>query len=395
MASALRPVAALLISMFLVLVGNGLLGTILPLGAKAHGFSELQIGLLGSAYFAGMLIGAVMNPRVVRHSGHVRAFTASIATAIVATLSFSVFEDPWAWLLFRFMVGYSTAGLYATMESWLQGRTENASRGSVLAVYSVVQYAGWALGNQLLHLESPTSFVLFSLSASLLALGIVPLMVTTSDPPERPTSPKLPILWLLRTSPIAIVGMFLIGMANGAFWSLSPVYASSMGLSAAMVGTFMTVLLLGAAALQIPIGRLSDRFNRRSVLLGLLFASIAIQSILVVSGSGLGLTGLLIIGFALGSVMATPYYVLAAHVNDRTGRENAVGVAAVLLFVFCVGGIIGPVTAAEAMARFGNGALFFHNAAVHGLLAVYVLWRMLSKGAPTVRIEETPHVRAT
>lgn len=389
MASAYRSVAALLVSVFLLLSGNGLLLTIIPLGARAHGHSEIEIGFLGSAYFVGMLIGAVINPAAVRRSGHARAYTASVALAVIATLGFAVFHQPWAWILFRGMLGFCFAGLYATVESWLQGKSENAVRGRVLAAYSVVQYAGWAVGNQLIGLDEPTSFTLFSGAAALLAAAILPVMITNEDPPERPASPELPLRWLWRTSPIGIVGVFLIGAANGPFWSLTPIYAAGIGLTSGEVGTFMTMLTIGSALLQIPIGRLSDRTDRRAVLVGLVVATGLIEVFLAAAGPlpRLVLYG---VGLAIGSVLATQYYVLVSHVNDRSGPERAVGVAAVLLLAYCVGAIAGPVTAGYAMSKIGPGGLHVHNAVVHAVLAAYVIWRMLAASAPPATVSAAP-----
>lgn len=391
--SAYRAVAALLVSVFLLLTGNGLLITVIPLAAKAHGHSEVEIGFLGSAYFAGMLVGALVNPRLVGHSGHARAYTASVALAVIATLGFAVFEQAYAWILFRGVLGFCFAGLYATVESWLQGKSDNTMRGRVLGLYSVVQYGGWAAGNQLLHLAEPTSFTLFSAAAALLAAAIVPLTVTTQDPPERPGSPELPVLWLIRTSPIGVVGVTLIGWSNGAFWSLSPVFAAEAGLDPGEVGLFMTLLTVGSAALQMPIGRLSDRLDRRLVLLGLLVATAAIEVPLGLFGPRAGLVTLLVVGFALGSVTSTQYYVLTAHVNDRIGQDRVVGVAAVLLLLYCIGAIVGPVTAAAAMARFGAGALYLHGAVVHVVFALYLVARMVRAAAPEARRDDTAPVR--
>ncbi len=393
MASAYRSVAALLFSMFILLVGSGLLTTIVPVGAKQHGFTDVEIGLMGSAYFGGMLIGAIVNPIAIRHSGHARAFTGSIAVAIMAVLFFPIIEHPVAWILSRGLLGFCFAGLYATVESWLQAKSDNAGRGKILGVYSVVQYVGWAIGNQLVRLDAPTSFTLFSLSAAILAAAILPLMVTTQDPPERPTYTRLPFRWLLKTSPVGVIGTFLIGWANGPFWSLSPVFALAVGLSAVGVATFMTMLTFGSAALQIPVGRLSDTMDRRLVLIALALGSILVEATLAHYGSRMGEWMLYAAAFALGSVVSTQYYVLAAHVNDRTGRENAVGVAAVLLFMYCLGSIIGPATASALIEPFGIGAIYWHNVVVHAALVAFLGWRMLRVGAPPVAAT-SPDVRA-
>lgn len=387
-----RSVAALLVSVTFFVMGGGLLTTIIPLGGRAHGFSERELGAIGSCYFAGMLIGALINPLAVRHSGHARAFVGSIAISVIATLILPVFQSPIAWMMSRGLIGFAFAGLYATVEGWLQGKADNKTRGSVLALYSVTQYGGWAIGNQLVHLDEPTSFVLYSIAAAALTAGILPLVVTTQEPPERPATPKLPFLWLIRTAPIGVVSVFLIGAANGPFWSLVPVYAATLGYTPDQVAVFVTFITLGSAALQIPIGRVSDRFDRRLVLIALVLSAATIEMALARFGGALPFWGLLVTGFALGTVLSTPYYVATAHTNDRAGRTQAVGVAAVLLFAYCVGAIIGPLTAAEGIRRFGPGALHVHNAIVHATIAAFVLYRTLVRAAPERR-PETPQVR--
>ena len=378
MSTSYRSITAVLISVLVVIMGQGVLNTIVPLAAKAHGYRETEIGLLSSAYFGGMLVGALVIPAAIRHAGHVRVFVAAIAICAITALTYTFLSDAWFWILLRGMGGLSIAGLYATVESWLQGKSDNTSRGMVLAVYSIVQYIAWASGNVLLQFAKPTDFALFAASAICFCAGIIPLTVTEQDPPERPQTPKLPFVWLFRTAPLGMIGTFLVGLNNGPMWSLSPVYASDVGLSSADVGTFMIMITLGSALAQLPIGRLSDRFDRRIVAIILLILTAAVELTFYRFSTSLTQAMLYALAFTLGMVVSTQYYIFAALTNDRTGPGHAVGVAAVLLFSYCSGAVIGPNSAAWMMATLGPAALHLHDSLIHTVLAAIGLIELLT-----------------
>lgn len=378
-----RSIAALLLTVTLVVMGQGVLNTIVPLSAKAHHQSEVEIGLLGSAYFAGMLLGALLNPAMIRRVGHVRAFTASIAVSTIAALIYTFSPNIWLWVLLRVIGGFAIAGLYATVEGWLQAKSDNSSRGHILAIYSIVQYVAMAGGNTLLQFAAPTDFVLYAVSAVCFSLGILPMTVTEQSAPERPSTPKLPIIWALKTCPLGVIGVFLVGLNNGPMWSLSPIFGANIGLSAADIGTMMIMMTLGSAALQLPIGRLSDRFDRRKVAVALLVVTTLIELTLWRFGLIMPRAGLYGLSFALGAVVSTQYYVLVAYTNDIAGPTRAVGIAAVMLFSYCVGAVVGPTTATTVMTWLGPSALHLHDATVHATMAmvfVFELFRGRSKG---------------
>ena len=382
MSTSYRSITAVLLSVLLVIMGQGVLNTIVPLAAKAYGYKEFELGLLSSAYFGGMLLGALVIPAAIRHAGHVRVFVAAIAICAITALTYTFASQAWFWILLRMLGGLSIAGLYATVESWLQGKSDNTSRGSVLAVYSIVQYIAWASGNVLLQFAQPTDFALFAATAICFCAGILPLTVAEQDPPERPQTPKLPFRWLFRTAPLGLIGTFLVGLNNGPMWSLSPVYASDLGLSSADVGTYMIMITIGSAVAQLPIGRLQDRFDRRIVAVILLALTSAVELTFYRYGSSLSRNALFGLNFMLGIVVSTQYYIFAALTNDRTGPSNAVGVAAVLLFSYCCGAVIGPNTAAALMALIGPAALHLHDSVIHATLALISLSQLLSSRRP-------------
>lgn len=373
---AYAQVSALLSAVFVLIAGNGLYSTLVPLRASIEGFPEIVLGLLGSAYFGGMLAGCIAAPRIVARAGHIRAFAAFAAIATVTALILPMAVEPILWIPVRAVTGFCFAGLYATIESWLHDKAENVVRGQVLALYNIVHYAGSAAGQQAIRLAPPTSFVLFSVAAGALALAVLPLAVTRADPPNPPPVPRLRLGWLYRVSPFAVVGVFAAGAANGSLWSLAPVFAKLQGLDPAGVAAFMTALILGAAAVQWPVGRLADRTDRRWVLLAAMVIAVAAEAALYVLAGGSDLVRLVLLAVAVGAATLVVYPLASSHAADIAGREHMVEVSSGLLLAYTIGAIVGPTASAWLMAHLSPSALFLHNGAIHASLAVFVLWRL-------------------
>lgn len=372
---AYAQVSALLAAVFILIAGNGLANTLIPLSATAVSFPPLAIGFIGSAYFGGMLVGCIAAPRIIARAGHIRAFAAFVAISAVSTLMHPIFVDPFAWAAIRAVTGFCFAGLYATIESWMHDKADNEVRGRVLALYQIVHYAGSATGQQAIRFITPTSFVPFSIVASALALSVLPLAYTRSDPPEPPPVPRLRLGWLFRISPVGVAGALVSGIANGTFWSLAPVFAERSGLNAGGVATFMTATIVGAALVQWPVGRLADRSDRRHIMLVAIAVAIAAQAALVYLDSH-GVWTLAALAAAIGASALVLYPLSSSHAQDLGGRENAVEVSTGLLLAYTIGAIIGPTTAAWMMGQFGPQALFVHNAAFHVAFVIFIIWRL-------------------
>lgn len=370
--------AALFGSVFLVIAGNGLVSTLIPLRAKLENFSEVSIGLLGSVYFLGMLAGTLVAPAVVRWSGHIRAFVAFVAIAIVVVLSYPVIVDPVAWITLRAVIGFAFAGLYAVIEGWVNAKADNTNRGQAYALYQVAHFGGSASGQQILALAPTTSFALFSATAGLFALATLPLAFTKADPPGTPHSVRVRIGWLMRMAPVAGVTSLLIGAANGSFWSLAPIYALDLKLSAGQVGAMMTAVIVGSAVGVYPVGRLSDRLDRRLVLAWLAAAGALVEAALSLIGAP-PLALLLALMFLIGATTMTLYSIASSHANDRTGAGHSVEIASGLLFLYCVGAIVMPTFAAWLMAKLGPQALMAQNVLLHGAIAGFAVWRMAKR----------------
>lgn len=375
MIRALAPVAALLLSVALLLAGNGLQNTLAPVRASLEGFSPLALGGLGAAYYVGFGTGCLLGPWFVRRAGHIRTFAAMVAIASAAALIHPLFVDPAVWQGMRFVTGTCFAVLFMVIESWLNEKATNETRGIVFSVYIVVNLGMVSLGQLLVTLDDPKAFSLFALASILVSVAAVPLAMTKSEQPMPPANVRVRLLKLYKLSPVGVVGVLAVGLTNGAFWSLGPVFAEKAGGSAQAAAIFMAVGALAGAIGQWPLGRSSDKMDRRRVII---FASV---------GAILGGVGAATLGNAsetarLGSVFvygafALPLYALAAaHMNDMVEHDGFVEAAGGLLLTFAIGAAIGPLFASAAMSAWGQSSLFLYTAAVHVLLITFTIYRM-------------------
>ena len=286
MGSVIRPITALLLSAGIVLAGNGLEGMLLPLRGTLQGFSEIEIGLIGSAYNTGLMIGCLVCPRIIGRVGHIRAFAVFTAIATISPLIEAIWVTPTVWWLFRGLTGMCVAGIMNAVESWLTSVATNANRGQVMSTYTVVNFGSVIVGQQLINSGTLAGTELFSLVAILFSLAAVPLALTLTPHPAPPRQPRLRIVQLWRVSPAAVAGSLGAGLANGAFWALVPVYGKESGLPVTIIPVFASLVLLGGAIAQWPMGRLSDRLDRRRVLVGLCLGAAAFALGLVLGGFG-------------------------------------------------------------------------------------------------------------
>jgi MFS family permease len=384
----LRPVTALLIAASILMMGNGLLGMLVPLRADAEHFTRLQIGILGSCYYAGLMAGCWVCPVIIGRVGHIRAFVAFTASATITPLLHAVFQEPAVWWGLRALNGFCFAGLFMGIESWLSGASAPEARGRVLGLYTLINLTVVTVGIQMVGLMDPKSFQLFTLVAVLFTLAAVPVALTPNAPPQTPRTTKLRLAWLFGVSPVAMLGCFFTGLANSGFWTLSPLYARGANLSTADAALFVTIAVLGGAASQWPVGQLSDRVGRR-VVLGAMAAGASLAGVLLY----LSANGRPVQIFALAAlygVCAFPVYPLCvAHANDLVHRKRAVEVSGGLLMTFSIGAVCGPMLASLAMRNGGAGALFLHSAAAHALIVLVTVVRIqLRPSLPRTRHEE-------
>ena len=376
----IRAIAAILLSTLIFLIGNGLLGTLIPVRGDLEGFSNLAIGVIGSAYFAGFVLGCFVAPRMLVRSGHIRTFAVAGGVAASTALLQALFIDETVWALARMLFGFAAACIYMVIESWLNDRASNGTRGRILAAYMTVSFAGLVIGQWLYVTASPATFILFNLAAIFYALCLVPVGMTRLPQPVPAEVPALRPLRLFRVAPVGVAGCIAVGFANGAVWTLAPLYAHDHGLTNSLLATFMSAFTLAGALVQVPVGRLSDRMDRRYV--------IAIVSVLA-AAAGLALAWLggrshataIAIVTVYGAVMLPIYGLSVAHANDRLPRESFVETSATLLLINALASVAGPTLASLITDRAGTAALFVYTAAIHLMLAVFALWRIHVKGA--------------
>lgn len=374
----LLPLTALLASVALLLGGNGLLGTLLAVRSQTEGWGEQTTGLVMSGYFIGFFLGTFTAPPLIRRVGHIRAFAFHAALAAAAVLVFPLWANPVAWMALRIVTGMALVGLCTVIESWLNAQSAPEHRSRVFGVYMVVSLLALAAGQLLLDLQPPRSPVLFSVVAILFALAILPVSITRLSPPPVATAPRARILQICRTAPSAAAGALLAGMALGAFWGMGAVYAGSLGLDRAGIGTFMAATILGGAALQLPIGRLSDRGDRRSMLAGVS----ALGAVVAACALQLDPTeraGVLALFFLFGGLAFALYPLAVAHLLDRLPAEQLLAGCSALLLLNGIGAAIGPAAAGLVMERWGAAALPVFFAITLALLALVAGGRRLLK----------------
>jgi MFS family permease len=386
MRSVVAAIFSLLLSAGIILLGNGLQGTLLPVRAKHEGFFPLEIGLIGAAYYLGFIFGCQGVPYLIKRVGHIRTFAALAALAAVAPLLHALFIHPWVWYGLRAITGFCFAGLYTVIESWLNERAQNEMRGRILSLYIVVNLSGILGGQLLFGLDPRGGWELFSLVAILIALSLLPVALTTAPMPAPLLSVRLRPLRLYRRSPVGFIGCVVVGFTNGAFWTLAPVYVVDSGLGEAMVATFMAVTVAAGALGQWPLGRLSDRFDRRLVIVAACFGA-ALGGVVLALLPGQVLT---LIGAALfGAAGLSMYALFVAHANDFTPPGETVEVSASLLLTYALGAVMGPIAASYATTWLGPGALYYTTAVANLLLAFFVLYRMTRRAAPPLEARES------
>ncbi len=369
----LRPIASLLLGVAFLLAGNGLQFTLLPLRGNAEGFSAFEIGAIGSAYYGGFVGGCLLAPYLILRAGHIRAFTALVALAVVVGLAYPLAPHVGAWFAFRVLNGFCIAGFYLVIESWLNDHATNETRGLVMSSYVIVNFFAFTVGQLMVMLFPIKGSENFMIAAMAASLAIIPVALTRSAQPAPITIVSFRPMQLFRAAPVGLVASLVIGAANGAFWSLGPLSAARNGFNVNEVALFMGAATVAGALVQWPVGRLSDRVDRRMVLFALLIGA-AVTGLLLWLFAGTTAL-LLIFGFLFGALSLPGYSLAAAHAYDKTPVSDMVPTAATILLANACGAVIGPILASATMALQGPRALFLFTAVAQGALAVYVFYR--------------------
>ncbi len=381
MTRIIAPILTLLLSTALLLMGSGLQGVLLPVRGGLEGFSPAALGVLGSAYFLGFAGGCISGPRVIARSGHVRAFAAAVSIASVVVLAHAMVVNPLVWWILRAVTGACFAILYMIIESWLNEKSSNEDRGLVFSLYTIIQLTVITLGQLTLTLAEPTEFALFSVASILISLSAVPLVLTRASVPEPIEATRFDPRRLFVTSPVGVMGCLVVGLTNGSFWSLAPLFVQDSGGTAEQVAFFMSVTVIAGAVGQWPLGRLSDRVDRRRVI-QLTGAGAAAAGLGLGWLSGLSSNLVLLGGVGYGLFAFPLYAVSVAHTNDFVSPEGYVEAASGLLLVYALGAVVGPLVASALVSYWGAWSLFVFTAGIHAALVLYVMARMPMRARP-------------
>lgn len=368
----LKPIRSIMWSVALLLLGNGLLSTLLTLRGVSEGYSSAMLGIIMSGYFVGFICGTWVSSRLIKRMGHIRTFAFCASICASAALLHIIFLEPWAWLGFRFVYGLAYITLMTVIESWLNSQAASHERGRIFAFYMVVNLGALAAAQQLLRLESPESYILFALVSILISWALLPLAMTRRSQPTISNRPKSSLKSLLSFAPLAVAGAFLSGLAMGAFWSMTPIYAIQLDFDLAGIALIMSLTIIGGAALQIPIGRYSDKKDRPQVMTWVLVSAAVTALLMPLAPTQ---NSLMLMFFVWGGLAFSIYPLSVAMLLDQLHPDEIVSGSSDMLVLHGAGCAFAPVLAGSLMTLIGSHGLPLYIALVLGLLAGFAIYR--------------------
>lgn len=365
---------ALLLGLMLLMLGNGMQGTLLGIRGAIENFSTTEMSIVMSCYFIGFLFGSRMAPEMIRRVGHVRVF-AALGSLISAVLILYAAAPHWIlWALMRIVIGFSFSGVYITAESWLNNASTNENRGQAMSLYLIVQMIGIIAAQVLVNFGDPAGYILFIIPSILVSLAFTPILLSVAPAPAFESTRPLSFRQLFRTSPLGCVGMFLLGGVFSAQFGMAAVWGTQAGLTISEITIFIGAIYVGGLFLQYPIGWLSDRMDRRKLVLVLAAVGGVVLALPVVAE--LPFVLLVIIGALSGGISNPLYSLLLAYVNDYLDHSDMAAASAGLIFINGLGAISGPIITGWLMGVIGPAGFFLFMAMIFAALAVYTGWRM-------------------
>jgi len=375
--------SALLVSVLFVQIGSGSLGPLDALSGLELGFSPVQIGWLGSAHFVGFFLGCIAGPGIVIRVGHARAFAVMAAISTIAILMHPVYEDPYFWMFLRLWSGFTVAGGYTVIESWLQSKLSNDNRGTVFSAYRMVDMVGMLCSQIIIAGLAPAHYISYNIIAMVACLALLPLALTQARAPTVPERRKFRPLFVYALSPLAAFGVIVAGLTTSSFRMVAPIYAVEQGLTQAGVALFLALAVIGGLMAQLPAGIMADRISRRSTLF--LFSILASIACLAIASQPIdalaGIPFVYLAAFLFGFATLPIYSVCAAHASDFAKREDMLDMSASLIFFFAIGAVSAPSFTGWLIENYGPPAMFSFILAAHLALIVYSGWRYVSRPA--------------
>ena len=382
MISVFRGSWALFLGMLLLMVGNGLQGSLLGVRGDIEGFSTFQLSIVMSGYFVGFLFGSKLAPEMIRRVGHVRVFAALGSFISAILILFPVITDPIAWTILRVGIGFCFSGVYVTAESWLNNAATNETRGQTLSVYLIVQMAGIVAAQGVLSLGDPSGFILFIVPSVLVSLAFAPILLSITPAPAFDTTKSMSFRELFNASPLGCVGIFLLGGVFSALFGMAAVYGTSEGLSLGEISIFIASIYLGGLVLQFPIGWVSDRMDRRLLIMGVSIAGATAAVVAMMMGGYF--PAILACAFLIGGFSNPLYALLIAYTNDFLELEDMAGASGGLIFINGIGAIAGPVVTGQLMEFSGPSGFFLFIGVMLAGIGTYGAWRSTQRSAPQV-----------
>jgi len=396
--SQLLPISALLLGVSCLLFAGGMNGLILPVRGAAEGFSAVSLGALGTGWAIGYISGCLLTARLVANVGHIRSFSVMCALAAVAILASLIFLSPYAWIPLRALSGFCFAGAAMIAESWLNERADTNTRGRIFAIYTMISLIATMAGQMTLTLGSTNTFLFFVLAAMFYCLALVPTAITTSASPQPLVTVKLDIRSQWKNSPIAVFSVLMVGVSNSAFGTLVAVYGNRVGLALSTVALFASIPILAGALAQIPVGYLSDRIDRRRVLIGLAVLAICADLGFIILQPDDRFMNLLL-SAVFGGCVFSMYPVIVAHASDHAPPNSHIQTSGGLLLVYGIGAIAGPMIAGTGMYIGGPAGLFLTTFCAHMLLVAFGIWRIRERDTVSdqnkVQFQYAPLARAS
>ncbi len=378
MLSTLRLVSSLLLGVAFLMVGAGGLSTIIAFRMGVAGYPSTVVGIVTSMYFVGLVLGTGYCHKLISDVGHIRAFAGLGSLMSAATLAHALTPDPWVWGALRLVVGFTTVGMYMCTESWLNEKSSNEIRGQVFSLYQVVLYLAQGAGQFLINIPDQLGSVLFLLTSILMSLAILPVAMTRVSAPDLPKPVRFRLGRLWGISPTGMTSSFASGAIMGAFYGLGALFAQQAGLNTVATSQFMGAVIIGGLILQYPIGRLSDKFDRRRVMIGVAIAT-AIVCFVIMSKDATNGSGLLALGALFGGLSFTLYPLAVAYTNDYVEADDRVPASGGLMMAYGIGASLGPTAGSFIMGAIGPGGLFMFIGAMAVALTGFIMWRMTQR----------------
>lgn len=397
---AVRNSWPLFLGLLLLMAGNALQGA--ALGVRSVDvFSNEVYGIVSAGYFAGFLLGSQLTPILLRRVGHIRVFAALGSLISVAVLVFVVWTDPFFWFALRFVVGFGFSGVYIVAESWVNSISTNQTRGQTLAAYMFIQFSGVVIGQQLLAIGDPAGAGLFILMSVMVSLSFAPILLSVTPAPVYATARPLSLRELFAASPLGAFGAAMMGGAYGVMFGMGSVYGALLGMSVLEIAQFLTMLYLGGVIFQVPVGWLSDRMDRRVLIIGICIATAALAALgVLVSDTvlttigGIRIFSVFIVAFLFGAFVNPLYGVLLAHTNDYVETDQMAAAAGRFIFLNGLGAFFGPIVGGYVMGGVGAAGFWLMCAGFIGAIAVFGLYRSTQR--PSVAVDDTgPHAQVS